>query len=237
MREATTILVVQRRAWVLGLAICVAFFAMMHLTTGLLLRSHQEPIWTWAHGAFSLERVGNLPALFSILLVLLASLLFWILSRADRLPHGDASVRHRYWRLLALIFVLMALDETCRFHDHLDKLPLLGATKGAALRTIWMFVYAGLGFVLAVILLPFWWRLPSGFRWRYFWCAATYVAGALVLEVVGLWVFEARGSGSRLVLLLQTAEETLEMAAMVGVVGTHLKWLADSNSTLAIEIK
>ena len=237
MKATTTILVVHRRRWVRNLTLAVVFFSGMHLVSGLLVRANDHPAWGLVHKWFSLERVGNPPGFFSIFLVLYAAFLFWVLSRADRLPDGDPAQRHRWWRLLAVVFVFLAADEMFRFHDRLDKLPLFGATNGAARQTVWMFMYAGAGMVLALLLVPFWWRLPAGYRWRYFLCAAMYLAGARVLEVVGLWIVDLRGTGSRLFLCVQTAEETLEMGAMVGVIATHLRWIVESRSTLVLKVE
>lgn len=156
----------------------------------------------WLHTALSLSYEGNLPTWYSSCLLWTAAL---GLGLCGARAHED---RGRWW-LLAGLFALMSLDEAIELHEDLG-----GAELHGVLYFSWVIWGALLvaGFVLGHW--RFWRRLPPPTRRGFAWAAAFYVGGALGMELpLGAW-YEVHGDENLGYALLDTVEETLEIAGI-----------------------
>ncbi|MGA1304638.1 MAG: hypothetical protein ACO3ZD_11410 [Cyanobium sp.] len=113
---------------------------------------------------FDINREANIPTFFSSLLLTIAALLLWLISRAE-------AAKKASWALLSVGILLMAIDEIVQFHEDLTNPArwLLGGNATGILYHTW--VIFGLG-VSVLMLLSFWQflaELPATTRIRFTW--------------------------------------------------------------------
>ncbi|HEX7045156.1 MAG TPA: hypothetical protein VF203_11145 [Burkholderiales bacterium] len=174
------------------------------------LRYHDVPIRGGSYyvALFSVSSEGALPTWYSAVTLLLCAVLLGVIAAVYR---GQPFRAH--WSALAVIFGLMSLDEATAIHEMLTTPLHARLNTGGALFFAW--VIPGLAFVavLALAYVRFLWSLPRRTGGLFLLAGATYVAGALGMEMAaGLYV-EARGY-TFVYGLMATAEEVLEMGGV-----------------------
>ena len=183
-------------------------------------------VFRWPEGSLGYETVKifwldaekNLPTLYqSLALGLAATLMFAVARVSPRLLPADR-VR---WKVLAGVFVFMALDENLRFHETLAD------------TSSFHFGAAGLAIYVPVIaLLALWWlpllrRLDGRLRRLMLAAAVLYVGGAGGIESVSQLYAGVAGKATPLYVALATLEEILEMAAVAVLVYALLDHLGN----------
>jgi predicted permease len=164
----------------------------------------------------------SLPTWFSSGLLLLSgalcALVAWGLRRAR-----ERDVWH--WAGLALIFLVLSLDEQAAMHEQLNRLRELLDT-GGVLYFAWV-LPAALGLLLfGALYLRFWLRLPARTRWLLALAGVVYVGGALGVEVVGAALYEIDRK-STAYLIAAAVEELCEMLGLAILVYTLLCHIRD----------
>ena len=153
---------------------------------------------------FALGYEVNLPSWYSALLLALCALLLALCAAA-------APVDRPRWRLLALGFLYISLDELVGLHEAVDA--LFTGTRGL-LYYGWVIPAGALVLALAALYRPFLARLPPPPRRRVLLAAALYLSGALLLELPLGLVAERAGPEGLAYALLDLTEETLEIAGL-----------------------
>ena len=191
----------------------------------------------WAFGfvpRFSLVGEGNVPTWFASTTLLACAALLGVIARVER----DASSTFvRHWKILALIFLYLAVDEAAELHELLiDPMrALVGA--GGLLHFAWVIPAIALLLVLSVAYLRFLLHLPAGIRRLFVAAGATYVGGAVVSEMIGgAWV-ESRGFLNPGSAVIWTVEESLEMIGVVLFIYTLLRYLELRAGTVAFQVR
>lgn len=115
---------------------------------------------------FELDEENNLPTWFSSFLLLNCAFVLWSHSQ------GEGVTNHLYWRLLALGFLLLSMDEVAGLHETFhtaidDNWTIYGAV---------LVVIAGLAFT------PFLMSLERSIAVWFLISGAVYLAGALGVE-------------------------------------------------------
>lgn len=178
----------------------------------------------------AMDREENLPTLFSVVLLLWSSELLRRAGRRARRPsHGSAIG----WYALSFIFFYIAADEAATWHEALIKPVRNGLGVSGALHFAW--VIPGMGFVAAVAL-AYWRilrRLPQAIARRIALAGATYVGGAIGMEMVGGAIASAGHQATVAYWLATTVEETLEMTGVAIFVHALLLLLAHVRATPA----
>jgi hypothetical protein len=189
----------------------------------------------WYTALFDLNREANLPNTYQALIIFVAAVQLTLVT-VQKFKTRDR------WRLswlgLSLIFYVLALDENCALHEQCQE-PLRAWLHATGL-FYFSWVIAGLGFVVVVglIFLPFVINLPPGTRWRVIASGATYVFGALIMEMLdGAFAFK-RGSENLLSYqLLSNVEELFEMIGMSMFIVTMLRYMSEHVPQVALFIK
>jgi hypothetical protein len=168
--------------------------------------------------SLSLDDDGNLPALFSSLLLLACAGLLYAISAIE------AGERWR-WAGLAAIFTLMGIDEIAQFHEVLAGFLHKKFQAGGYLYFTW--VVPGTLFVIAVALAysRFLLRLPSRTRIHMLISGALYVSGALGMELIAGAHVSATGQRDFQYAMMATLEEALEMAGLIWFLRTLMRHL------------
>lgn len=151
---------------------------------------------------------ASVPAWFSSLLLFGAAL---ALAGIAALSRRRADGRAGRWTGLAVIFVLLSLDEAIALHERAIEpvRDVIGA--GGALYFAWVVPAMLLLVVFAAVYLPFWFRLPEPTRTGFALAGVVYVGGALGMEMVGAYLLTTFGAGIATGLTV-LVEEGAEMA-------------------------
>jgi hypothetical protein len=168
---------------------------------------------------------GNLPTLFSVLLLFCAAVLLiaiTVLEKNQKRP--DAS----RWALLAISFLCLTIDEACSFHEKLSQPVrwIFGNRLHDSFYFAWVIPGLGLVCFLALFFLKFLGRLAARTR-RLFLAAATcYIGGAIVIEIAGGHYAKLHGIHNLTYSMIATVEESLEMAGIIVFIYALLKYIA-----------
>lgn len=135
----------------------------------------------------------------------LLGLIAWVTKRA-----GEPGVI--YWAGLACLFVFVSLDEAIALHEELVGPVRERLGLGGPLYFAWVVPYGLAMAVLATLYFRFIWALPGRTRALFITAAATFLGGAVGVEMIGSALYEA-GDYQRTVPLdiAASVEETLEM--------------------------
>lgn len=141
--------------------------------------------WTALSILFDMDREGNMPALFNMLLFLMASLLFFFRSR------GEEGRARRPWVLMALITFFLGVDEGSQIHERfmIVTLRLLGGGEVKVgemgwLFNAWIVPYGIAALALLALLVPWFLRLPSRTRNGFLLAGVIYIGGAVIMEAL-----------------------------------------------------
>lgn len=153
------------------------------------------------------QSVGTLWSVAQMLVLVL--LLLDVASRAARRWR-------RYWQAAAAGVVLLALDEFCRIHENL--IPVMQRVLDSDSRPIfthgWVLVGAVAVVGALVVFLPFLRHLDATVRRRVLLGAGVFLAGALVVELLGGLLRPDVGTATVGYVLISRFEELLEMVGM-----------------------
>ena len=152
---------------------------------------------------------------------------------------GDANAFH--WRLLALVFALMSVDEVARIHEVVGS--FLGAQIKPAVGELNGFfhfdwVAAGMAFTLVVALfyIPFLLRLPRRVAGRLMLAGAVFVGGALVVEIFNARTQYLLDVHSVYYQMGTVVEECLEMLGIAIFADVLIRHLADDTKHTAVDV-
>ncbi|WP_051030666.1 hypothetical protein [Geitlerinema sp. PCC 7407] len=166
-------------------------------------------------------------------LVLCALLLAMI--ALQKRAEGDRDRHH--WTGLAGIFLFLGMDEALSFHEKIDKL-----IKGVV-NTTGIFHYAWLLPALAGVVIvlgfyqPFWQRLPQQSRRLVLAALATFLSGAVGMEMLaGLYVSYAQQWNRLLWAMMTLIEEGLEMAGVLILIYALLSYMANYAQEVRIRV-
>lgn len=161
--------------------------------------------WRNAYGLIrlvDLSEEGNLPTWYSANLLALCALLLAIVAAGKR---GER--HHRHWQVLAIIFLYISIDEAVCIHELLNQfIDLPGIFYFG-----WVIPAGVVVTIFWLTYLRFFLELPGRTRLGFLIAGATYVGGALGVELVlGYWS-DLHGTDNLGYGLIDALEETLEM--------------------------
>jgi hypothetical protein len=182
---------------------------------------------------FALDRERNLPTWYGTLTMAAASGLLAILAA---LSHSHDPRNRLAWSLLAIIFILLSLDEAASFHEALDAVLRDSFQLSGFLTFPWVIIAAPLVLALGVFLIPFLLRLPRRTAVRFFIAGAIFLSGALGLEFIGGYYASIGGWEYLPFKILSAAEECLEITGMTLFVTSLLQHLAKSAPEMQIAL-
>jgi hypothetical protein len=180
---------------------------------------------------FGLGNEGNVPTWYASATLLLAGLLA---GAAALLRHLARDRIARQWGFLALLLVLMSLDETASIHEWFPAIAadLLTRAEGRA----WYVEYAWLAPGLLVVPLLVWWfaalwrSLRPEVRTKFTVAAAVFFGGAVGVELAEAVCAAALGveaaGTSPIYSVIWTTQEILEMVGVAALLLALLDHLA-----------
>lgn len=170
----------------------------------------------------NLDSEANIPTWFSAALLFSCSLVLLAITTKTR-----GRPFHRHWLILAILFLLMACDESAALHDMITPLlqNRLEFRTSGWIRFSWVLFPLTILPVFMVAYIRFLLNLPQTIRRRFVLSGTTYLGGALGMELVGGKVHETFGYNSIAYAACFTIEECLEMLGLIAFIWTLLGYL------------
>lgn len=183
---------------------------------------------------FSLDGEQNIPSLFSTTLLLIASLL---LAAIAMLEKGRLSPDTSKWVVLAVGFLLMAVDESVSIHEMLipPMRRLLGGHGLGIFYFAWVVPAMLLVSVLAIYFLPFVFRLPPRTAVMFVVAATIYLGGAIGVELIEGKFRESHGVNLTFHLMV-SLEEGMEMLGAIIFIHALLDYIRKHYASVQIAL-
>jgi hypothetical protein len=229
----TTVRIVPRRVLVV-LTTGVAVVTAANLATQIAKHVYGHDVMLGFVRAFYLDAEANVPTWLSSAMLLLSALVIGLIAAGAWDKRGPY-VWH--WTVLALIFVMLSLDETAAIHETIVR-PVVDATgvRGALTNTAWLLPAGVVLVLLAAASRGFVRQLPPTTRRRALAALAVFLGGAMGMELLGGYYSDRHGYENLPYALIATAEELLEMLGQVLFVHTWLTHLAEEDGGLRLEL-
>jgi hypothetical protein len=181
---------------------------------------------------FDLWEEGNIPTLFSTLLLLFNAVLFFAVSHLEQSQRNPSGA----WRLLAFVFCFLGVDEFAQLHEKIGA-ALSFLHLSGPLYFVWVVPYSLATLVVGCLVIPMLYRLDARTRWWLLLAGAVYVTAALGFEGLEGMRRTARGLDRDLGMdLLVAAEETLEMAGQVILIYPLLSIITAHRARFALTV-
>ena len=163
---------------------------------------------------FDVDEENNLPTWFSEFLLLTACVCNWLCARKKR-ADGDPWVR--YWYVLVVGFLLMAIDEVAGVHESINSVIVITWAIPAGIASL----FAGLAFV------PFLRHLPRRTALLFALAGLGFLIGAAGLEIIGNSLVAQRLRNTLEYKLWTLVEEGLEMSGVILFIHALLSYMRE----------
>lgn len=233
MAETPINLSSRKLVWTLGLS--AAACVVSGMVTQMLWLGSGKTKWTSLARLFHLDSEVSIPKMFSVLQLVLASLLLaWI---AAGVKHETRVLRHGWWALSAG-FLYMAVDEGAAIHEMLSLVVRRFGGAGLLGGTDFSWVVIGAVLVLGAFIyfIPFLRALPRVLCVRFVVSGAVFVGGALGMELLGGMMATSIGQENPGYLVVLALEEGMEMFGVAMFVRALLLHLSETRQRLELQV-
>ena len=153
------------------------------------------------------DKERNIPAFYSSLAIILASIILAFISRVERGRGGDS----KRWMGLSVLFLFLGLDEAVSIHELLSGPTRTLMDLDGALYLAWVVPYSFLVVGLLLLYGKFLFNLPFAVRVLLVLSGVVFVAGAVGFELLGSNYHFIGNASDPGYALLYTLEELFEM--------------------------
>ena len=176
---------------------------------------------------FYVDSEQNIPSLYSTMLLLISALLLSVIAV---LKSKQRAAYAKYWALLSVGFLVMAIDEAASIHEITIRpmRNLLGGGELGIFHFAWVVPGIILVLALAVYFLKFLSHLPANTRSGFLLAAALFIGGSIGFELIGGRYAELHGTQSLFYSLIVTVEESLEMAGVIVFIRALLVYITET---------
>lgn len=217
------------------LSICASLLVLAGVTTGIaVLRLPDFTGRDVLAPLMDLRAESSVPATFSALILLVAGLLFWVISV------GKYATRDRFattWGGLSLLFFYLALDENTQIHERASAITQRTFQTDGLLFYAWVIPYAILALIIGLALLRFLAHLPARIRLPLLLSGAMYLGGALGFELLEGQTASADAIDQMRLVWLTSIEEALEMFAVIILIWTLLEYIRTQMPGLFVRLR
>lgn len=218
----------------LALGALAAYLALQNLITEYLvtevLDADAYPVAADLLDLFSVNTEESLPTWYASLLLLIAAVLLFLISRAKRRSGERAAL----WTGLAGIFLYLSLDEGIVIHEIAANWAREAFNPTGFLAFGWHLVFGPLLIVFALVYFRFWLRLPPKTRIGFAAAGLLYVGGAFFIEGISAALWESADGLTYPYLMVATVEEFCEMLGVVVLIAVLLDYMAEQGHTLVL---
>jgi hypothetical protein len=174
---------------------------------------------------------ANLPSLYSVLVIILCSIILFLIASGKKRTQQPYRF---HWKLLAWIFLFLAIDEGASIHEDIGDIMELFVTASGFLYFPWVIPYAGLVAFLALFYFRFLLHLPRPTMVRFIIAGGLFLTGAVGLEMISAQEADINGTATITYSILYTIEELCEMIGIVIFLQALLEYYATEFGTLKI---
>jgi len=182
---------------------------------------------------FDLNTEQNIPTLFSVFLLLCASLLLAAITLINYQRKGPANL---HWAGLACGFFFLAIDEGWAIHEMLG-LPirdLLGDGPLGGFYFAWVIPAIGGAIILTLSYKGFLQHLPPPTRLSFLVAGSLYLGGAIGVEMLSARHFELFGPKNLRYALFFHIEESMEMVGIILFIYALLRYIEDQYGRITL---
>lgn len=184
---------------------------------------------------FNLDREMNFPTWYSALMLAFCALLLTAIATGKNIQHDHY---YRHWKLLSILFWLLAVDEVLSIHEILIVPDLAKALKLPwFLHSMWVIPGAIAVLIFAQQYWKFTLHLPKRSRYHFTLAAILYIGGALGMEMLGSYYAELEGQQHLTYALLANLEEVMEMMGTIVFIYGLLLYSGRWAQELQLQIK
>lgn len=216
-------------AWVLGLGVVLVdflsgFFSIANyfITHDASLSPEASKFWVWLFLKFYLDAENNFPTYYASFTILICAGLLAVITFLRARQKAPYTLQ---WGGLALIFLLMSIDEYMSFHEVLGSNLSKWLLPNGVLASPWVIPGAVGVLILGLAFVPFVFHLPPRTRNLVILSGAIYVFGALIMDIISGHYVTRYGMGNIGYELQVYVEETLEMIGIALFTFTLLDYL------------
>lgn len=206
--------------WLLVVALVLVFISGGTYVM-FVLGGQQPGGWFQAWYLFDVGREHNIPTWYASFL--------WASLGALALLAARLTTRRVAWTFLAVVAFLASIDEYAELHERLDTVGnQWAAALGWQLWFTWVIPGMVITLVIATLLTPLVWRLPTGQRRLLIIAGAVFLSGAVGVETLSGLILSHFGDQVTwhyvLAVLMEELLELLGVALAVGAVAGLFHW-------------
>lgn len=184
-------------------------------------------------GIFDLDKEGNLPTLYSSVMILSCGNLLAVIATARK---RQEKRDYLYWAGLAVIFIFLSVDEGISLHERLITPLRTALNTSGPLYFAWVIPYGILAIVIMLIYLGFLFTLAVRFRYLIILAGMLYIAGVVGVEFIGGYWAELYGNENLTYALITMCEESLEMVGILVFIYALMAYITSELNDLRIRI-
>ncbi|AHM61864.1 hypothetical protein D770_18060 [Flammeovirgaceae bacterium 311] len=198
-----------RIIFILGLIIC---FLILANITGMVARFSFGIEGSYIIELFNMDKENNIPTYFSSLLLLGCAATLGIIAYLEKQKN---SKKHPYWIGLAIIFLLLSIDESVQIHERIGAWTRTALNTSGVFHFAWIIPYGLLVLGVGAAYLRFVWNLPARIKKLMILAGAIYVGGALGMEAVASYYFSQTLENSLTLVIFTIIEESMELSGLL----------------------
>ncbi|MBL3527281.1 MAG: hypothetical protein JMN27_07085 [gamma proteobacterium endosymbiont of Lamellibrachia anaximandri] len=180
---------------------------------------------------FNLNREWSIPSFYASFAVLFCSLLLTLIAWVH---HRRGEMDFKYWYGLAVIFLLLAIDEYTDIHNRIFE-PVHSHLKAIGMISYaWLLVYVPLLLAMLLIYRRFLTRLPEQIAKLLILAGVVYLVGAIGINFIGDQYTYSERRVAVSYAVIYTLEELCEMLGIIMFIYALLKYMEGYIGQLAL---
>ena len=182
-------------------------------------------------GLFDFDTEGNIPTFYAATALLFCAMLLAVIARVNWREAG-----RWHWLGLAVLFVLLALDEGVGLHENLSNVFEGFMRAEGVLYFLWVVPYGIATVVIGLIYLRFVFGLPRITSALFIAAGTIFLTGAVGLEMLGAQEADQNSLYTVKYCVLYTFEELFEMLGIVLFIYALLSYIAGERISFVVKI-
>ena len=181
---------------------------------------------------FDFDEEVNIPTFYSAIAILCSSIILLSIATMEKMSNSN----YLYWLVLSIIFFFLSIDEIASIHERFGDLIKRHFDLTGVFFFAWVVPYGIAVVIFCILSLKFLIDLPRNFRYLFILSGATFVLGAIGLEMLGARHTELQGRDNITYWIITTCEELLEMLGISLFIYTLLRYIVTNYGGITISL-
>jgi hypothetical protein len=174
--------------------------------------------------SFYLDLEGNIPTYYNVVLLLIPTALLFAIGAAKALQKD----KFRYhWFALALVFLVLSIDEASSLHERLIKPMREFSDAGRLFHFAWIIPGIIAVILFGLFFLMFFMHLDRKFKILFLVSLAVYIGGVIGGEIVSGYYADSLGLRNFTYAVVASLEESVEMIGASMIIYSLMKYIQD----------